>query len=234
MNEFWLLSSAPRINGALWSVSFEFFFYLIFGVFLFIRGRVKKIIYTILACLFAGPKILVMFPIWIAGYLAFVYDDKFLKFKNYFFFLFFLSTTYVSYLFLTPYPYLLGQKPFYFANQFITDIVSGILFALSIMLLPDYKPLKISSKFINQFRKIADYTFPIYVLHYPILKLCKVIMRDKLILDNQFYLSLILSLLISVALGNFFEKFRHNWSSFFERLIKITRVNSIVKKINNN
>jgi peptidoglycan/LPS O-acetylase OafA/YrhL len=231
MNEFWLFSSAPRINGALWSVSFEFFFYLIFGVFLFTKGRVKKVIYTSIACLIAGPKILIMFPIWIAGYFAFIYNDKLLKFKNYLFFFSFLFLTYASYLYIGPYPYLLGYQPFYFANQFITDFITGVLFAFSIILLPDYKPLKISAKFIKQFRKIADYTFPIYVLHYPILKLCKVIMQDKLYLDNQFYLSLLLSLVISVVLGNFFEKFRHNWSVFFVSIINMKTASFMLKRL---
>lgn len=90
MNEFWMFSAAPRINGSLWSVSFEFFFYLIFGMFLFTKNKLNKLIYTSLACLFAGPKILLMFPIWIAGYLAFICNSKILKFKSYLLFFTFL------------------------------------------------------------------------------------------------------------------------------------------------
>lgn len=61
MNEFWMFNSAPRINGVLWSVSFEFFFYFIFAVCFFTKGVVKKVLFTVMACLFAGPKILLMF-----------------------------------------------------------------------------------------------------------------------------------------------------------------------------
>lgn len=234
MNEFWFLSSAPRINGALWSVSFEFFFYLIFGVYLFTNTKIKKIIYTCIAGIFAGPKILLMFPIWISGYLAFVYNDKLLKFKSYFFFILCLLATYVSYLFLKPYPYLIGYKPFYFANQFLTDFITGLLFALSIMVLPENKELNISDKFVKQFREIADYTFPIYILHYPILKLCKALMEYKLHLDIQFYLSLLISLLISVLLGKLFGKFRSNWTEFFNYFFKMRTLNFILKKNNSN
>jgi peptidoglycan/LPS O-acetylase OafA/YrhL len=91
MNEFWMFSSAPRVNTALWSVSFEFFFYLIFGVYFYTREKVKKVIYTSVACLFAGPKILLMSPIWVAGYLAYKYNDKVVKFKNWFLYFCFLS-----------------------------------------------------------------------------------------------------------------------------------------------
>jgi peptidoglycan/LPS O-acetylase OafA/YrhL len=231
MNEFWLFSSAPRINGALWSVSFEFYFYLIFGVYFFTNTRFKKVTYTTLACLFAGPKILVMFPIWIVGYCAFIYNEKLFKYKSYFLFCSFFFITFLCYLYLPPYPYLLGYKPFYFANQFLTDFITGILFGFSIILLPDYKSLNISDRFIKQFRKIADYTFPIYVLHYPILKLSKVVLQDKFNLDNQFYLAVALSLIISVLIGGFLEKFRYKWSEFFENILEMTVINFTIKKV---
>ncbi len=234
MNEFWLFNSAPRINGVLWSVSFEFFFYLIFAVCFFTKGKAKKVIYTGLACLFAGPKILLMFPIWISGYLAFIYNDRLKKYKNYFLFFIFLISTYISYIYLRPFPYLLGIKPFYFANQFLTDTISGILFSLTIILLPEKKSLNISDWFIKQFRKIADYTFPIYVFHFPLLKLLKLVMIGKLNINNQFYLSVIISLFVSIILGALFEKLRPYWSKLFENLIKMMVEKSRLIKNSNN
>ncbi|MCW2118494.1 acyltransferase family protein [Flavobacterium sp. 7A] len=218
MNELWLFSSAPRINVVLWSVSFEFFFYLIFGVYLYTKDKKKKVLFTILACLFAGPKILLMFPIWIAGYLAFIYDDKLARFKNSFTFLLFLFFTFASYVALEPLPYVIGYKPLYFANQFCTDLISGILFAVTIFLFPTNLQMTISDKFVKQFRTVADFTFPIYVLHYPILQLCKVVLNNAGDMQLQFYVSILVSLFFSVVFGYFFNKYRILWTTLFEKI----------------
>ncbi len=231
MNELWLISSAPRINGVLWSVSFEFFFYLIFGVYLFTKNKLRKIFYTCFVCLLAGPKIMLLFPIWIAGYLAFVHTDKFARFKNYYVFIVTIIATYFSYILIKPFPFLIGYKPFYHANQFVTDNISGILFALSLCVFPENNRISISPIFVNRFRKIADYTFPIYVLHYPILKLCKVLLMNKFDVYGQFYLSIFISIIISILLGNFFERYRELWSTLFKKIFRSKSVLVIREQI---
>ena len=123
-----------------------------------------------------------MFPIWIAGYLAYIYKDVMPKIKNYYTFFLSILLTYLSYIILKPLPFHIGYKPFYHANQFLTDNISGVLFAFTLWVFPENNKIHISPNFVKKIRKIADYTFPIYVLHYPILKLCKLVFID------QFYL----------------------------------------------
>lgn len=57
-------------NGPLWSVAYEVWYYIIFGAFYYARGR-ARIILTALAALLAGPHILLLMPLWIAGCLVF-------------------------------------------------------------------------------------------------------------------------------------------------------------------
>jgi peptidoglycan/LPS O-acetylase OafA/YrhL len=53
-----------------WSLGYEVWYYIIFGLALFNRGW-KRWTLAALACLVVGPKILALFPIWLAGALAY-------------------------------------------------------------------------------------------------------------------------------------------------------------------
>ena len=114
---------------------------------------------------------------------------------------------------------MIGYKPFYHANQFLTDNVSGILFAFCLWVFPENKNVSISPLFVKRFRKIADYTFPIYVLHYPIIKLTKVLFVNVFSVDKQFYLSILISIVVSVFLGEIFERNRSLWNRLFKNII---------------
>lgn len=57
-------------NGALWSISFECLFYLLYGACFYLRGR-ARILWLLLAAAWAGPEILTFFPVWLAGCLLY-------------------------------------------------------------------------------------------------------------------------------------------------------------------
>ena len=65
LNESVALDIHPFLDGPYWSLSFEVFYYLIFG--LWIYADRFKLPLTALACAAAGPKILLLFPCWLAG-----------------------------------------------------------------------------------------------------------------------------------------------------------------------
>ena len=73
LNEIWFFSAAPPINLPLWSLSFEFWYYVIFGLWFYKRAGIKGYAYPIIACLIAGPKILLLMPVWLMGCLAYNY-----------------------------------------------------------------------------------------------------------------------------------------------------------------
>ena len=218
LNEIWYFSSAPPLNRPLWSVSFEFFFYFIFGVYFFTKKFKLKVIFTCIACLIAGPKILILFPVWIAGYMAYNYSSTCVNIKN--FYLFFISTLfiYASYLYVGPIPFKIGSKPFYFANQFVTDWITGFLFAFSLWVFPEKCFFEIPDLWVKVIRKIADFTFPIYVLHYPTILFCKGALVVGLSVKAQFYVSMSLALAVSILLGHIFETYRYLWRNFFSFL----------------
>ena len=66
LNEFWFIAITPFSNVPYWSIAYESWFYLIFGVVMFAPGRWRWIGAALLL-LVVGPKIALLFPLWLAG-----------------------------------------------------------------------------------------------------------------------------------------------------------------------
>jgi peptidoglycan/LPS O-acetylase OafA/YrhL len=65
LNENWV-SIQVFSNTPYWSISYEFWYYFLFAGAFFFRGLARTLLLTGFA-LVAGPKILLLFPIWVAG-----------------------------------------------------------------------------------------------------------------------------------------------------------------------
>jgi peptidoglycan/LPS O-acetylase OafA/YrhL len=61
------LSAQMFSNTPYWSIAYEFWYYAVFGGLFYFRGW-TRIALTALACLVAGYKILLLFPIWALGW----------------------------------------------------------------------------------------------------------------------------------------------------------------------
>ena len=54
-------------NGPYWSLCYEVWYYIIFGILLFVRNPGRRNAVAACAALIAGPAILLLFPIWLMG-----------------------------------------------------------------------------------------------------------------------------------------------------------------------
>ena len=70
VNELWLFSVRPFSNGPYWSLGYEFWYYVIFAAAFYFRGAARYLL-VLAASVIAGPKILLLLPIWLLG--VFVY-----------------------------------------------------------------------------------------------------------------------------------------------------------------
>lgn len=70
VNQLWWNNMPPGSAFPYWSLGFEVWYYLIFGMFLFLPGRFRYICAAFLL-LVAGPKITALLPIWLLGVLAY-------------------------------------------------------------------------------------------------------------------------------------------------------------------
>lgn len=70
LQNIWDLQLNPGSNRALWSLTFEWIYYLMCGAWLFTSGWVR---FCCIACLcaIAGPTILALLPVWLMGYLIY-------------------------------------------------------------------------------------------------------------------------------------------------------------------
>jgi len=69
-SQFWHSSIAPGTNGPYWSLGFEIWYYVAFGLLTFASRRAAIIGIAALALL-VGPKIAFLFPMWASGLLAY-------------------------------------------------------------------------------------------------------------------------------------------------------------------
>lgn len=66
VNQVWGLNLSPGSNGPFWSISYEFWYYVIFGLFFYFSGRLRAAL-VLVAVLIAGPRIVIAFPAWVIG-----------------------------------------------------------------------------------------------------------------------------------------------------------------------
>lgn len=66
LNESWGGGAKVPWNGPYWSLCYEVWYYVLFGCFIYYKGRARFYVLG-LVCLIAGPAILLLFPIWLLG-----------------------------------------------------------------------------------------------------------------------------------------------------------------------
>lgn len=74
-NELWWEDIRPFGNGPYWSLAFEVWCYVFYGLAMFSRGRWRLALLT-LALLVTGPKQWLMLPIWMAGVAAYTCRNR--------------------------------------------------------------------------------------------------------------------------------------------------------------
>jgi peptidoglycan/LPS O-acetylase OafA/YrhL len=70
LNKSWGLDQHFGSDGAYWSIPFEFWYYFIFGAFMLLTGW-RRVVFTLAGVAIAGPKILILLPIWLLGVVAY-------------------------------------------------------------------------------------------------------------------------------------------------------------------
>lgn len=217
INELWLFSAAPPLNGSLWSLSFEFWYYTIFGLWFFRKPGWKYMLVPIAFCLFAGPKILLMMPVWLAGYFAYSLPRPAISRTAAWVLVFLaLALAWLAVTYVPAMPFKIGYKPLYYANQFFTDWIVGIITAAALWILPSGDRAHVSAGWEGWFRKLADLTFPLYVLHFPLLILWRCLFGFRLNDAAQLWQALISVLVTAGLIGILLEMQRPLWGRFFK------------------
>ncbi len=178
LHECWFFSVRPGSNGPFWSLSYEFLYYMIFGSIMLLPTMKRKLTGGLLWILVAGPKILLLFPCWLIGCLAY-YGCK--SFRINFFLAtllvlltgYFLITTMTDrWLHWSPWGYEgLGNPPLFYSAKYWDDYTIAGAVALFLFSMNYWFSLEKNSNGLltRMIRKWANCSFSLYAIHFPIM-----------------------------------------------------------------
>jgi peptidoglycan/LPS O-acetylase OafA/YrhL len=184
--QIWTLCVNPGSNAPLWSLGYEFWYYALFAVWVFVTSKPARIIMLLVTSLFIGPKIMLLFPAWVVGAMAF-HAGKALSFSWRTSLVLFvgsgiamiLSVVFAIKLGLTNGE--AGHAPLYYSANWLGDNIFAVIVAahfLSCSLFSKHLTGNLEPYAAVRFiRWLASHTFSLYVYHMPLLYFVRAVGR---------------------------------------------------------
>lgn len=189
-SEVWFQDLAPVLNHPFWSLSYEAFYYVFYGLAFYLRGPKRWVLFGV-GCLMAGPSILFLAPVWFFGVLLQDFYQKIHRSMRQSIttagVLGVIGVTCTGYLHSLPHDkrYALSVTGKHFASQmqawhmqqasswyWEAGIPSGIAILCALLLL-NRVPIPPKSRLIRMVRFGADGTFSLYLFHLPMIILVR-------------------------------------------------------------
>ncbi len=179
-NEAWV-SIMSFSNVPYWSLCYEMWYYVLFSLYMHLNGRRRTVLITAV-CIFVGPKILLLLPLWVIGAVIYRWKASYL-FPIWVGWAFFLLSLVLFGLYghfrLTEVlsDWLLQaigdhwHKQLAFSKFFIGDYLLGAIMFVNFIGARRIADSVSSSmlKGSRTIRRISDFTFSLYILHQPLL-----------------------------------------------------------------
>ncbi|MGO4893902.1 acyltransferase family protein [Flavobacterium sp. W21_SRS_FM6] len=223
----WHGGLSPTNNGAFWSITFETVYYILFAIFVFVPKLSTRLVLLTLVALFAGPTILLLFPIWLMGVLVYKLHKCDHKIPDYIAVLiFFISFAII--IFSESYRnYFEYENQWLSRNNIVGDYIDGAMFALHLMCAPQV--LKYIKTLLLFFEKpitfFASLTFCLYLFHLPIVRFLGVISPfDDVSSWQQIFYIYGVTMLIVVILGRPIERNKYLFKIYLKRYLKFIRI----------
>jgi len=238
LSQIWGFCTYPSTNGPFWSLSYEFWYYMIFWAWVYLEGR-KRILGLIIIFCIIGVKILLLFPVWIFGAVAYYMSKRktfIAKFSVFLFFatliLIFILTFIWDFSFFSD-KFIYGEQPLYFSSCFIFDWIYGALIAFNIFCF-SYMPVLIKMPTIieKSVKYLSSITFSLYLYHIPMLVLIAALVSYNK--NSYFQIVLILFGLIFVVslLSGITEKRRGYFKALIEKVFLLLSRRKKINKFN--
>lgn len=232
VNQIWFFDIRPFSNVPFWSIGYEFWYYVIFSICVYLKGK-KKYVYLIFVLMFVGPKILILMPIWLMGVLAYKIsltnkipeNIGWIAFVGTFV-LYLTYRTFGGYDLLFNYTKnLLGEDLFNrlaWSKEFVTSYVVGIMIMVNFIGFSSIsKRLSGICNFVGPaITRLASYTFALYLLHYPLLQFYAAISYNAVTKTTSGILVAIAALFSVWLLGAVTEKQKQRYKKLFARLLR--------------
>lgn len=168
----WFADLTPTNNGSFWSLSYEFFYYVLFAGFFYCKGISRLIIITV-AITLSGPAVIALAPIWWLGYLAYhINTTQKVTIPSWLSLLLFVTG--LCLLIVSPhFSEVLSFQVLYIGDRVVFDYFVGVAFFIHLLGLPYvarilYSFLKVVEPTI---KLVSSATFAIYLFHLPLVRL---------------------------------------------------------------
>lgn len=186
LNNIWGLQQPPGINGPFWSLSYEVFYYVIFGIVFFVKKTYKWTL-AITACILAGPSILILFPTWLFGYFVYKMHQRFKaprsKLKAG------ISVVAIGFIiaFAPDLRSIPTSLPFIEREELAGDYFDAVLFSIHLYYAPHLTSFFnfSSERTVKVIRLLGSVTFSMYLFHRPIIQFLAVAFKDSM--DSVYY-----------------------------------------------
>jgi peptidoglycan/LPS O-acetylase OafA/YrhL len=221
LQSVWFTSTAPATNGPFWSLSYEFWYYGLFGAAVLIKSRPWKIGAVLAVALACGPNVLLLLPIWLFGAGSYFFRDsiRLPKAVSILVLLPALAAAVVAGLYLPDWPFSRLNLTLLYSSAFITDLLFGFFVALVIWLFDQaFRDATLPDRLVAAVRWLGDHTFSLYLYHFPLLIfLGSIIPFDR---SNPLIVNSLIPLPLAIIFGLsvFTESRRPWWRQFFAAL----------------
>ncbi len=221
LGQLWFLDIQPLSNGPFWSLAYEFWYYLIFGAAVFLRGAWRFVVVGALLAI-TGPKILILFPIWLFGVWTYRFVSKGGSSPRLGWLLAFTPVALliaVHLINLRTHAYvrteaLIGSNLFYalrYSSEFVYSGIVGALVAIHFVGVASLgnRIAPLLTRWERPIRAAAEMTFAIYLFHYPLLHLWGAAIQPHGIVGN--IAVVVLTVVVIVPLGLLAEHGKDRW-----------------------
>lgn len=188
LNQIWQFDIWVGTNGPFWSLSYEFWYYVIFAALIYFRGW-QRVALAALAIGVAGPGIIIAFPVWLlgvglyhllkkqtaapgtmAGAIALCVSVALL--------VLYIQMGGAAIFTALPFNYALVDIKPWGINFWPQSYLVGFLIALNIYGFARLQNVfkNPSDRFVGLVRKTAETSFGLYLFHYPLMYFCKAVL----------------------------------------------------------
>jgi peptidoglycan/LPS O-acetylase OafA/YrhL len=180
VNEWWSAQVVLGTNGPYWSLGFEVWYYVLFGLVVFLP-RAWRLVAVVFWLTLVGPRIALAFPVWFIGFVAYTFCKQ-RREAPWLGFVLFVTTS----LLYLPYHLTFGQ-PFLLQNQLNLNYGAlrgyayyyglGLLIGLNFIgfSLMSEMLSGLAARIAQPIRWLAGATFTFYLMHMPVaVMLCAV------------------------------------------------------------
>jgi len=242
INEIWILSIQFFSNVPYWSLNYEVWYYIGFAVLAFVKGRKRWILFSSI-CLFIGPKILLLMPLWWLG--VYIYNSAYLRKISVKLAALLLILSILGIYIYIKYnigkwgvDYLEGfvgaeiHKELAFSRHFIADYYLGLVIAVHFIAMR-----RLCNHFIHIFdrverpvRILAGSTFSLYLLHQPLLIFFHAVFNSENISLEIYCFILLLTIISAFLISLVTEQKKFIWKRWITNVVEFFEV-IITKKI---